>query len=161
MNSTKTQATFITRRRKLELPGAKISLMGSEISWQSESKYLGVILDKAITLKPHIDYVIERANVAIRVLYPLINRKSKLDLKNKLLIYKLAIRPILTYACPAMRGTAKSHIKKLQVVQNKTLKMILDVSRYERTTAIHELTEVPMIEEYIGKLTDKFFRSLN
>jgi len=125
--------------------------MGAEVSWQSESKYLGVIIDKTITLKPHIDYVIERANIAIRVLYPLINRKSKLDLRNKLLIYKLAIRPILTYACPAMRGIAKTHINRLQILQNKTLKMILNVSRFERTASIHEWTEVPLIEEYINK----------
>jgi Reverse transcriptase (RNA-dependent DNA polymerase) len=161
MNASKTQATFVTRRRKLELPGARINLMGSDVNWRSESKYLGVIIDKAITLKPHIDYVIERANIAIRVLYPLINRKSKLDLKNKLAIYKLAIRPILTYACPAMRGIAKTHIKKLQVLQNKTLKMILNVSRYERTALIHEWAEVPMIDEYINKLTDKFLQTLN
>jgi hypothetical protein len=159
MNSSKTQATFVTRRRKKELPAAKISLLGADVNWRSESKYLGMILDKSTALKPHIDYVIERTNNAIRILYPLINRNSKLDLNNKLLIYKLAIRPIFTYASPAMRGIAKTHIKKFQVLQNKTLKMILNVSRYERTSVIHERTKVPLINDYLNKLYEKFQRT--
>lgn len=161
INSTKTQATFITKRRKLELPNPKIKLFGNDVSWQSESKYLGVYIDKSITLKPHMDYVIQRASCAISTLYPLINRKSKLDVRNKLLIYKLAIRPILTYACPATKGIAKTHLKKLQVVQNKMLRMILNAEFYEKTTNLHEIAKVPLINDYIDKLCDKFLLSLN
>lgn len=112
-----------------------------------------------MTLKNHINYVITRTNAAINTLYPLINKKSKLKTDNKLLLYKVAIRPIFTYACPAFNNIAKTHIKRLQIQQNKVLKMILNTSRYERTTTIHEMAKVQTVEEYINKLIDKFNRS--
>lgn len=156
LNNDKTDALFITNRRKKEIPTNNIDIFNSSIEWSNQLKYLGVIIDKKITFKPHIDYVIQRANNTIRVLYPLISRNSKLHTDNKLLIFKLAIGPIFTYATPTMKGIAKSHIKKLQILQNKTLKMILNMSRFESTTLIHQLTKVPLVEEYIAKLTTKF-----
>mgnify|MGYP006314208429 FL=1 len=156
INKKKTQALFITNRRKNQLPKTTIKVFGEDVKWQTESKYLGMVLEKKLTFKKHIDYVIGKANVGIRTLYPLISRKSQLNIKNKLLIYKLAIRPIFTYACPAFIKISKNHIKRLQILQNKTLKMIMDRPRYERTSDLHLETQVPMVSDYLGKLTDKF-----
>mgnify|MGYP003536187460 FL=1 len=161
INGDKTQAIYITNRRTREIPKKKLKIFNKNIKWSSEVKYLGVIIDKKVTMKQHIDYVIQRANTAISTLYSLINRKSKLHLNNKLLLYKVAIRPIFTYACPAFPGIAKTHIKRLQVQQNKTLKMILNASRYERTQTIHEMAQVQRVEEYVEKLTNKFNNSHN
>jgi hypothetical protein len=156
LNQAKTDALFITNRRSNEIPTENLDIFDSSIAWSKELKYLGMIIDKKITFKPHIDYVTQRTNTAIRVLYPLINRKSRLDMNNKLLIYKLAIRPIFTYAAPAFKGIAATHIKKLQVLQNKCLKMILDKPRSESTQLIHEAANIPLVSEYIDKLTKKF-----
>lgn len=161
LNAAKTQALFVTNRRKKELPGRNIRIFNANLSWSSESKYLGMIFDKRMTFKKHIDYVIDRANIAVRVLYPLISRKSKLHLHNKLLIYKLAIRPIFTYACPALSEIATCHIKRLQRFQNKSLKMILNKSRYERTEVIHKEANVPLVKNYFEKLTTKFLKISN
>ena len=49
-----------------------------------------------MNFKAHIDYVIEKAQKTIKILYPILNRKSELDLRNKILIYKVVIRPIFT-----------------------------------------------------------------
>jgi hypothetical protein len=156
INNRKTQALFITNRRKHQLPKNTIKVFGEDVKWQTDCKYLGMVLEKKLTFKKHIDYVVNKTNIAIRTLYSMINRKSQLNIKNKLLVYKLAIRPIFTYACPAFIRISKNHIKKLQILQNKTLKMIMDKSRYERTVDIHQEAEVPMVSDYIKKLTDKF-----
>jgi hypothetical protein len=67
-------------------------------------------------------------------MYPLINRKSSLKTKNKILLYKVGIRPILTYGAPVFSTAAKTHLKKIQTTQNKILKMILNVPWYENYT---------------------------
>jgi hypothetical protein len=161
INSAKTQALFITNRIKKELPGKRIKLFNSNVLWQTESKYLGFMLEKKMTFRKHVDYVVDRTNVAIRTLYPLISRKSKLHLKNKLLIYKLAIRPIFTYACPAFIGIANTHLEKLQKVQNKVLRMILNVGRFTRIRHIHNKADVPLVKDYIRKLATKFEQAHN
>lgn len=161
INGDKTKAILFTRRRVRELPTGPLRIFNSSINWEDDLKYLGVKLDKRLTFKNHIDYVIGRANNAIRILYPLLCRKSSLDVRNKLLVYKLAIRPILTYGMPAMKPfIANTHIKKLQVLQNKSLKMILDKTKFESTVKIHKLARCPMIQEYIDKITQKFVSRL-
>lgn len=161
MNVDKTQAIFITNRRKKELPGKILKIFNSKIAWQNESKYLGFMLDKKMSFKKHIQYVIDRANIAVQTLYPLISRKSKLHLKNKITIYKLAIRPILTYACPAFINISKYHIEKIQKFQNRILRMILNLNRFTRIHHLHTAASVPLVKDYVNKLSAKFQENLH
>jgi Reverse transcriptase (RNA-dependent DNA polymerase)/Endonuclease-reverse transcriptase len=162
ISQNKTQAIYITKRQTQEIPKNTFTIFGKKIKWTSEAKYLGLILDKRLTMKQHTNYVIQRANVAMSTLYPLISRKSKMHIHNKMLIYKLAIRPVFTYACPAYKHIiAKTHVKRLQITQNKALRQIFNTNRYERLIDLHEMAKVPTVEEYLVKLTDKFTRSLD
>ena len=155
-NSSKTQAIFFTRRRTRELPGPTITIDHVEIQRKTEAKYLGMILDKTMTLNKHVDYAVEKSNKIKQILFPLINRASVLDQWNKLMVYKQIIRPALTYGCPLFPHIAPTNIKKMQIFQNKIIKMILNQSRFTRTQYIHDETEIPYIEEYIKKLNDTF-----
>ena len=156
VNRQKTQALFITNRYSRQLPGENIKFLNENIKWESEAKYLGMVIDKRVTLRQHVDYVTDRAHTALRLLYPLISRNSQLDVRNKLLIYKLAIRPIFTYGCPAFETMAKTHIQKLQVLQNKFLRIVLNKTRYDRITDLQTEAKTPSIEEYVGKLQTNF-----
>jgi hypothetical protein len=156
LNKQKTQALFITNRYSRQLPGNNIKFLNENIKWETEAKYLGMVIDKRVTLKPHVEYVTNRAHTALRQLYPLISRNSHLDVRNKLLIYKLAIRPIFTYGCPAFGSMAKTHLQKLQVLQNKFLRIVLNKTRYERITDLHTEAKIPSIKDYVGKLQANF-----
>lgn len=156
LNKQKTQALFITNRYSRQLPRNNIKFLNENIKWENEAKYLGMVIDKRVTLKQHVEYVSDRAHTALRLLYPLISRNSHLDVRNKLLIYKLAIRPIFTYGCPAFESMAKTHLQKLQVLQNKFLRIVLNKSRYEKIKDLHTEAKVPSIEEYVRKLQANF-----
>ena len=156
LNRQKTQALFITNRYSRQLPRGNLKFLDENIKWESEAKYLGMIIDKRATLKQHVDYVTDRAHTALRLLYPLISRNSHLDVRNKLLIYKLAIRPIFTYGCPAFGTMAKTHLQKLQVLQNKFLRIVLNKTRYDRITDLHTEAKIPTIVDYVKKLQTNF-----
>ena len=156
LNKQKTQALFITNRTSRQLPSNNIKFLNENIKWETEAKYLGMVIDKRVTLKPHVEYVTNRAHTALRQLYPLISRNSQLDVRNKLLIYKLAIRPIFTYGCPAFGSMAQTHLQKLQVLQNKFLRIVLNKTRYERITDLHTEAKIPSIKDYVGKLQANF-----
>ena len=51
---------------------------------------------------------------------------------------------------------AKCHFNKLQIFQNKALKMILDLPWHTSTTLIHETSEIDMIKTYIEYLINRF-----
>lgn len=49
---------------------------------------------------------------------PIANRQSKLNIKNKVLLYKM-IRAVMTYAAPVGVYARATLINRLQVVQNR------------------------------------------
>lgn len=156
MNETKTNAIFFTRRTKKQLPRGPLRIGASIINWETRVKYLGLIMDRRLTLKNHIDYSVEKSQKAIRILYSMFNRRSRLSERNKILLSKVAIRPIITYAAPIVRKAAPSHMKRLQIAQNKLLRMILNANRYTRIADLHETANIEMISDFINRLSDNF-----
>jgi len=55
----------------------------------------GVTLDTRLTWSPHIDQIRKRAAHRMGILGPLLNRKSELSFRNRVLLYKQLIRPVI------------------------------------------------------------------
>ena len=104
---------------------------------------------------------IKKANKRISILYPLLHKKSYVNFHSKITLYRSYIRPILTYACPVFSNSAKTHIAKLQVTQNKCLRMVLNAPYITKITELHEKSNIPYMTEYIDKLTNSFYDKAN
>lgn len=163
INTQKTQAIYFSRRRKnCFLPQQSITFNNSVILWADKVKYLGVILDPKFKFKDHIPYIINKLNNATRLLYPLINRNSKLNIENKRLIFKSIFHAIMYYAVPVWSTAAQCHIKKLQIAQNKLLKLIYNLPWHYSTQRLHSLANVELLNNKINRLTLNFYsRCLN
>lgn len=163
LNSSKTEAILFTKSTKMQKLSLtnKIAFGSSSLDWKNQAKYLGVILDSKMTFKPNIEYNVSKARKAVSSLYCFLKRSSHVPLKSKITIYKSYIRPLLTYACPAYAHIAKTHLNKLQVQQNKTLRMTLNAPYRTRISKLHGSACVSLMEEYIGKLTDNFYKRCN
>ena len=119
-----------------------------------------MILDRQLTMKAHVDAFIGKTQATIKLLYPMISRHSKLSYSNKLHIYKAALRPIFSYACPVFVNMAETHYKRLQILQNKTLKMMINLPWRYATTILQEDANMETVHQYLGKLTTNFQSSL-
>ena len=93
------------------------------------------------------------------ILYPLLKKHNNVNLHSKLTLYRSYIRPVLTYACPVFDNAAKTHIKRLQVIQNKCLRMALNSPYRTRISSLHYQSDIPYIHDYIGKLSESFFKN--
>lgn len=157
LNVGKTQAAFLSRRRTREIPRRPLRVNNSSIRWTDEPvRYLGVLFDKRMTLQHHIKYVIRKTNMAIRMLYSMLNRRSKLSISNKILMYKIILRPMFCYAAPILNDIAVSNRNKLQVLQNKTLRMCLNKEWNFPTDELHEEAGVESVNDFIARLTTRF-----
>lgn len=120
-------------------------------------QYLGITFDRHLTFREHILQTSNKAINCGRALYPLLNRKSQLNQKNKLLLYKMCIRPIMTYGCQVWSSRiAKTYMKKLQIIQNKNLKIIFNLPRRYPTTHLHVNYKQDLFNTLVNKLTTRF-----
>ena len=157
ININKTQAMFFTRRHTREIPRRPMRVSGNSIPWSTEPiKYLGILFDKRMTFRQHTDHVIHKAEAVVKMIYPLICRKSRLSINNKILLYKTVIRPIISYACPVFHDAATIHIKKLQIFQNKLLRMCLDAPFMTRISQLHDTAKIETIYDHFQKLKSNY-----
>ena len=90
------------------------------------------------------------------MLCPLLNSKSDLSLRNGFLLYKQLIQSLMDYACPAWRSAARSHVRRLQVLQSKCLRLATGAPWYVSNRQIHEGLGVPLFADHIRALTESF-----
>jgi len=57
------------------------------------------------------------------MLRPLLNRKSDLSVRNRVLLYRQLVRPMMDYECPAWWSAARIHVGRLQMLQSKCLRI--------------------------------------
>jgi len=84
------------------------------------------------------------------MLCPLLNMKSDLSVWNGVLLYKQLIRPLMDYASPACSSAARSHVRKLQVLQSKCLLLATGAPWYVSNRQIHEDLGVPLLADHIS-----------
>jgi hypothetical protein len=90
------------------------------------------------------------------MLGPLLNRKSDLSIRNGVLLYKQLICQMMDYACPTWRTAARSHVRRLQVMQSKCLRLATGAPWYVSNRQIHKELVVPLFADHIRALTASF-----
>jgi hypothetical protein len=133
-----------------------VQFLGEPIQWVDTARYLGVILDRRMTWSPHIVQVKKKAAQRLGLLSSLLHRRSGLSIRSGFLLYKQLIQPMMHYACPIWRSAACTHLRKLQVIQSKCLRIATGAPLYMSYVQIHEDLEVPFFAEHIRALTDSY-----
>jgi len=90
------------------------------------------------------------------MLDPLLNRKSDLCARNRVLLYKQLILPTMDYVCPAWGSAAHTLVWRLQVLQSKCLRLATGAPWYISNRQIHEDLGVPLFADHIRALTASF-----
>ncbi|GFW04404.1 RNA-directed DNA polymerase from mobile element jockey [Trichonephila clavipes] len=135
INVDKTQAIVFRKHRRNLIPKT-LSLFDEDIKWINVVRYLGLFLDSSLTYRQHTKYICDKFWAKIHLSISLIGR-SPLSLKNKVLLYKQVLRPVLTYAAPVWGAAAPTTIKKVQTMQNKILRIMTNAPWYIRHSVLH------------------------
>ena len=158
INHAKTQAIiFPYNKSPKRSPRRNLVFNTDIITLQSQVKYLGVIFDQKLLFKQHIQIACDKAIKSFRALWPLLNRRSALNQENKNLLYKCVIRPTLSYGSPVWYKAAKCHLKKMQIIQNKCLKIINNRHWRYHTRELHDETGYELFSEFIERQNYNFF----
>lgn len=119
----KTDAKIFTLSHAQDPPCLTINNMN--VPWKKDSvRWLGVWFDRRLSWKDHISTKVAEGYQRLWKLYPIFNKKSSLGMKSALLVYKSIILPVVTYGSPVWLPAARTHWKKVEVFQNKILRII-------------------------------------
>jgi hypothetical protein len=87
------------------------------------------------------------------MLGPLLNMKNDLSVRKGFMLYKKLIRSMMDYAYPAWRSATHTHVRKLQVLQSKCLRLATAAPWYVSNRQIPGYLSVPMFADHIRALT--------
>jgi hypothetical protein len=100
-------------------------------------KYLGLHLDCRLTRHSHIFAKRKQPGLSLTKMYWLLGHKSD-STNNKLLIYKVVLKPIWTYGIQLYSTTSNSNIEISEHFQSKVLWLIVDAPWYaNESKSIH------------------------
>jgi exonuclease III len=118
----------VTKNKILENEDIEyVNIDGENLEFVDEIKYLGVILDSHLKFNQHILLINKKVGKKINYLA----RVGKyLSPWTKLLIYKSIIAHHFEYCCTILWETNEENIKKLQLLQNKAMRVILRCHKY-------------------------------
>ena len=125
--------------------------------WFSVVRYLGFVLHSKLLFTRHLHTVANKARAVFCNIFPLLARDSALSQSNKLTLYKLLIRSILTYAAPGWSSTCSCKYLRLQIIQTKGHRVIGNRPRRTPTSHLHYTLKIEHIPVIIYRLTAKGF----
>ncbi|GFW60607.1 RNA-directed DNA polymerase from mobile element jockey [Trichonephila clavipes] len=149
-NASKSACLLFTRQRCIgNLP--HVNIFNQPVPWVTEYKYLGLILDTKLNFAKHIRSAHQKASGMGCTLNRFISPKSKLALRQKVLLYKAILRPIMLYASPIWVAAAVTHLKRLHPFQNIQLRRAANAAWFVRNEVLHKDLNVPPLLDFFKK----------
>jgi len=86
-------------------------------------------------------------DLKLRNLNWIIGRKSQLSLENKLLVYKVILKPVWTYGIQLWGTASNSNLEILERFQSKVLRITTDAPWYVPNTIIKRDLQIPTVKQ--------------
>ncbi|GFG29944.1 hypothetical protein Cfor_06719, partial [Coptotermes formosanus] len=78
-------------------------------------------------------------------------------LRHKVTLYKMVIRPIITYCAPVFGHISNEQMLTLQKIQNRFIRIAADVYRFQRNVDLHRDLNLPSIKSVFKTQCRAFF----
>ena len=141
LNKNKTKAMMFTLK-KLDEP--RILIEDNPIEFVSNYKYLGIIFDKPrLTWVPQIKYIINKCIPKMNILKSVSNHHWGADREVLLKLYKSLIRSILDYGSIFYMTASKTHLNKLNKIQNNCLRLAIGARKTSPILSLEVESNVP------------------
>ena len=119
-------------------------------------KFLGITFDERLNFNEHFKELTNRCEERIKLVKVLSNPSWALNTKTLLSIYKLLVRSLIEYSSILFDVTKKSNTKKLQIVQNDALRIILKLKKEDGNQRLYDESKIESIEQRMNKLNTRY-----
>ena len=117
------------------------------------TKFLGMYLDRKLNWQVHINNLINKCDLPLRILSCMRGNWWGADPKILLMLYKSLVRSKLEYCAFLISPSTDSYFEKLQKIQNKALRLALGYRNSTPINVMHAESKVPLLVyrfKYLG-----------
>lgn len=132
LNVSKTKLMIIGKDSNIST-SLNITIDGTEVEKVNSFKYLGVIVDDQLKFNEHIDYLCKKISKKLGFLRRCSNFLTHWS---KLTVFNTIVLPHFSYASTVLYLANKTEIERLQVLQNRAMRIILKCSIYTSIDAM-------------------------
>ena len=123
-------------------------------------KILGVTLDTHLNFVPHARDCFERVSRALNIMKALAGSSWGFTTETLVATHKANVRPILNYAGPIwFTHVSSSHLDKLEVIQNKTLRVATGCPQKAAASCLKAETGVLPLRAHLELCWQQFYAS--
>lgn len=101
-----------------------VKIHNNSLNWVSEQKFLGIYLDNKLKFENHIQQIIKKACGGLNIIRSLAGVHWGSDPKTLSMLYKSLVRSHFDYSTLAYYNCSYNLLRKLDVIQNKALRVI-------------------------------------
>lgn len=143
-NPSKTELILFTKKRKIGTPQLP-HFFGTTLSLSTETKYLGIYLDKQLSWAKHLEYITTKASKSLWQCNRLLGRNWGIKPEVTYWLYKTVIRPIITYGSLVWwpRTTMTTAQNQLEKLQRLACMAITGAMRTTPTAALEVMLGLP------------------
>lgn len=105
----------------------RVCIGQEDIEIVEKIKYLGFIIDRGLTFKEHVQYIIDKISKNVNFLYRVGVFLSQFS---RLLVYNTLVLPHFTYSASILYFANKNELDRLKKLQNRAMRIILRANRY-------------------------------
>ena len=112
------------------------------------ARYLGVIIDKQLKWRSHLQHIESKVTSRISLLRYLSKAANEPNPKTMINIYKSIIRTVIVYGYPVLLTANDKIWERLQIIQNRAIRAALNLPHYTSVEYIHHISKLPKIKDY-------------
>ena len=114
------------------------------IKEDSQTKFLGVIVDSKLSWHPHIQYIKSKISKGIGIIC---KAKCNLNIETLRTLYYSFVYPYFNYAIEVWGDTCDSYMVSIVRLQKKAVRIIANAGRYEHSTPLFDKLKLMTIKE--------------
>ena len=128
ISAAKSKAMALRQR----VQGTSLKIQGMDLEWVQEYLYLGVRIDRTLSFRQEVQYLLDRTKARLSVMRVMSGRR--IGARHRVLrsFYVHAVRPIVDYASLALIGIKRKYKDRLETVQNEAARVILGAPRWAK-----------------------------
>ena len=141
-SSDKSAAIIFSRTMRIQ-PSHSLHIYNNIIPFVTSYKFLGIIFDRRLSMRQHIQYIKVKCNSRLNLFRCLTSTCGGADRATLLRLYKAIVLPIIEYGALVYAGGNEKALLSLEAAQNSFLRIALGVMKTSPVSALQVESNIP------------------